>query len=493
MKRIICHWSEGNYEANSTDRGAYNLLVEGDGTVLGGDHPISDNVSTGDDDYAAHTRGANGGSIGIACCAMVGCQETPFKPGPKPMTKLQWDTMVQAVAELCHFYKIPVKPTTVLGHGEVQATLGIKQKGKWDPMVWPWDTSKTRAQVGAALRSEVAVAVAKITGGTPPAPPSPPPTPSGDVYVLRASLLAGDPEMRRIAATDAVLDPPLTSQRVPGIATVQEALNRIALTNAAIPRIDFGSGDKFRGFFGKQTVAAIRAFQAFAGVGVDGVVGDDTLKALDAALTGSPIPGPTPAGEFVKTRVKVLNRGIPSPEFLQELVAWGKTAPDEIFVDKQTKEKDVYASVTKELGPFGDMLHRKACMLEVMRVLAGFESSWDWNEGIDTTRATADTPQNSEAGAWQVSADSLAFGQDLKDLVKREVGSVKGVEFQKAMKANHALAMEYVARLMRHTMKHNGPLYKDRSKFKGKLREKEQSIYPWLSRDAVGEFQAFLA
>ena len=48
---------------------------------------------------------------------------------------------------------------------------------------------------------------------------------------------------------------------------------------------------------------------------------------------------------------------------------------------------------------------------------------------------------------------------------------------------------------MRHTRTQNGPLYKgeERSKFKPKLRGEEQSIYPWLSRDAVAEFQAFLA
>ena len=152
----------------------------------------------------------------------------------------------------------------------------------------------------------------------------------------------------------------------------------------------------------------------------------------------------------------------------------------------------MYASVTEELGPFNTIPYRKACMLEVMRVLAGFESSWDWNAGTDTSRISKDTPENTEAGAWQVSADSLAFGQDLKDLVMREVGTLNGIEFQKAMKANHPLAMEYVARLMRHTMRHNGPLFKDRSKFTGKLREKEQSIYPWLSREAAEEFQAFL-
>jgi hypothetical protein len=171
-------------------------------------------------------------------------------------------------------------------------------------------------------------------------------------------------------------------------------------------------------------------------------------------------------------------------------------APGEIFVDQPGNKKDVYASVITELGPFKDITHRKACMLEVMRVLAGFESSWDWTEGVDTSRESKDTPTNSEAGAWQVSADSLAVGQDLKDLVMREVGTLNGVEFQRAMKANHQLAMEYIARLMRHTRMANGPLYKGNERSvisRPELRGEEQSVYPWLSRDAVAEFQAFLS
>jgi hypothetical protein len=85
--------------------------------------------------------------------------------------------------------------------------------------------------------------------------------------------------------------------------------------------------------------------------------------------------------------------------------------------------------------------------------------------------------------------------RDLKDLVQREVGTFNGVEFQRAMKAKHLLAMEYIARLMRHTRMANGPLYKgtERSKLTPKVRGEEQSIYPWLSREAVAEFQAFLA
>jgi hypothetical protein len=132
MKRVICHWSEGNYKANSTDLEHYHILIEGDGTVRGGDHSIADNVSTRDGDYAAHTRGANTGAIGVACCCMVGCKEKPFKPGAQPLKETQWKVMVQVVAELCQFYKIPVTPETVLGHGEVQGTLGIKQLGE-DP------------------------------------------------------------------------------------------------------------------------------------------------------------------------------------------------------------------------------------------------------------------------------------------------------------------------------------------------------------------------
>jgi hypothetical protein len=60
-------------------------------------------------------------------------------------------------------------------------------------------------------------------------------------------------------------------------------------------------------------------------------------------------------------------------------------------------------------------------MLEVLRVLAGFESSWDWNAGVDTTNPTCVTPDTIEAGAWQVSANSTAFGEELKDLVLKKV------------------------------------------------------------------------
>ena len=180
---------------------------------------------------------------------------------------------------------------------------------------------------------------------------------------------------------------------------------------------------------------------------------------------------------YSATKQKVLNRGVPPDDFLDELVAWGKDAPDDIF--EPNDADDVYSSVFDALGPWEDLAHRRAVMLEVMRVLAGFESSWDWNEGRDTNNPSSNTKNTTEAGAWQVSADSMNFGKELKDLVREQVGTLDGNDFQDAMKENHPLAMEYIARLLRRTTRHNGPVAR-------------HEIDEWLRRDAVAEFQDLL-
>src|SRR4051812_29303766 len=105
---------------------------------------------------------------------------------------------------------------------------------------------------------------------------------------------------------------------------------------------------------------------------------------------------------FHAIKQKVLNRGIPPNSFLDELIAWGRAAPDEIFATNL--HADIYSNVAGVLGPWQDVRHRRAVMLEVMRVLAGFESSWNWNAGVDTTNPTSTTSDTIEAGAWQVSA-----------------------------------------------------------------------------------------
>ena len=180
---------------------------------------------------------------------------------------------------------------------------------------------------------------------------------------------------------------------------------------------------------------------------------------------------------YTAAKQQVANRGVPPDDFLDQLVAWGKDAPEEIFA--RNDRADVYSSVFGSLGPWKDNLHRRAAMLEVMRVLAGFESSWDWNAGRDITNPTSVTPDTIEAGAWQVSANSMNFGQELKDLVLAKIGTLDGNAFQKAMKEDHPLAMEYIARLLRRTTHHNGPVLR-------------HEIDPWLRRDSVAEFESLL-
>jgi N-acetyl-anhydromuramyl-L-alanine amidase AmpD len=131
MKRVILHWTGGGYKVSALDRLHYHLIIDGDARVHRGVHSIKANERLRGV-YAAHTRGCNTGSIGIAVCAMAGAVEEPFRLGKFPMKQAQVDRMVEAVAQLCRVYKIPVTPKTVLSHAEVQATLGIPQLGKWD-------------------------------------------------------------------------------------------------------------------------------------------------------------------------------------------------------------------------------------------------------------------------------------------------------------------------------------------------------------------------
>ncbi len=195
--------------------------------------------------------------------------------------------------------------------------------------------------------------------------------------------------------------------------------------------------------------------------------------------------------EFIAAKKSVLNRGTAPNAFLTEMVKWAKSASDDIFSPNQVS--DIYNKVQPELGPYPNLIYRKAVMLEVMRVLAGFESSWDWKEGVDTSRLGNDTQENAEAGAWQVSYNARHSAEELRILLtSKEI--VNGIKFQQKMKFDHLLAMEFVARLMRHNTKHNGPLYKDNERLaiRSSLRNTEHSIYPWLNRASVKEFVEFL-
>ena len=152
-RRIICHWTAGGYKASSTDRKHYHFMIEDDGNIVAGTHSITDNDSTADRKYAAHTLRSNTKAIGLSVCCMAGATRT--NPGRFPMTEVQWRRMAELAAELCKRYQISVTPMTVLGHFEVERILGIQQRGKWDPGFLPWEPNAKEAEVGARFRSMV--------------------------------------------------------------------------------------------------------------------------------------------------------------------------------------------------------------------------------------------------------------------------------------------------------------------------------------------------
>jgi hypothetical protein len=173
-------------------------------------------------------------------------------------------------------------------------------------------------------------------------------------------------------------------------------------------------------------------------------------------------------------------RGAPPQAFLLRLCAWGFDAPADIFAVNDNAA-DIYVTVKPHLAPSGwrDAMHRRCVMLEVLRVLAGAESSWRWDRGRDVTNPNTDNPINEETGIFQVSADSMAFGAELRNLVKSRLGNDNANTFIRGMKVDYWLAFEYTARLLRRTIRHHGPV-------------KRGEILPWLRIGAVEEFRKIL-
>lgn len=184
--------------------------------------------------------------------------------------------------------------------------------------------------------------------------------------------------------------------------------------------------------------------------------------------------------KYFATRTIVSNRGAPPEQFLDELVEWGRSAPEDIFTPN-TSTSDIYSHIYPLLGPWQGLLHRRAALLEVMRVHAGFESSWKWNTGVDTTNKTSMANRTGqETGIFQVSFDSEWIGHNAMKPFAEAHGIADVDSFIPKMKSDHKLALEYYARLVRINIKWAGPLVR-------------HEIDVFLSRSAVAEFQQLLA
>lgn len=194
----------------------------------------------------------------------------------------------------------------------------------------------------------------------------------------------------------------------------------------------------------------------------------------------------------------VHNRGVAPDSFLNTLVSWATSAPEEIFDPKyggSAGEREIYGAfaIYRIKNPDRDFpimrvessLFRRAVMCEVLRVLAGFESSWNQREGVDVTNPSSNTPATEEAGWFQCSANSVNFHSSLKDLFNWWAqGSMKnnwkdmnasGKTFIEMTKEIRVYAIEHCARLLRFTIRHHGPLIRG-------------EVFTHMNGDAIREF-----
>lgn len=235
MQRIVLHHTAGGLIPSAFDKRHYHRLVDGNGSVHDGLHPISANAPGKpllSGHYAAHTRGLNTGAIGVSMACMANARwNDPCGCAAFP-TPVQVEALITEVARLCREYSIPVSRRTVLSHAEVQSTLGIAQAGKWDLDYDPFGVMDSRdpLKIGDMLRDRISGAL----GGVEPQAP-------------RGMM----PVIRRGSRGEAVV-------------LMQGILGLTA-----------------DGIFGPATEAAVTAFQRKHELLPDGVVGKATWAALN--------------------------------------------------------------------------------------------------------------------------------------------------------------------------------------------------------------------
>lgn len=163
VSRIILHHTGGANFPSSEDKQAYHFAIDRIGKAHRGDHSILDNIDCTDDDYAAHTRGMNTGSVGLAICGMAGANQEPFAPGPYPILPAQWNAAIIAAADLCRRYRIEPMPKTLLMHAEVESVLKVRQAGKWDITIrsWKGPSKWEHLTPGNEMRARVALLMAE--------------------------------------------------------------------------------------------------------------------------------------------------------------------------------------------------------------------------------------------------------------------------------------------------------------------------------------------
>lgn len=159
VRGVVWHWTAGANGLIALEKKAYNFLHDTHGNTYDGDSTIASQVMY---DWrrgigASHTKNMNTGWIGQSVDAMAGAKQTnPITWGTHPITWDGIDAMLELTADLHREYGFPISKWTTLSHAEVQPTLGIKQRWKWDYVVLPGDVkSRDPVEVGNVLRERL--------------------------------------------------------------------------------------------------------------------------------------------------------------------------------------------------------------------------------------------------------------------------------------------------------------------------------------------------
>jgi hypothetical protein len=175
---------------------------------------------------------------------------------------------------------------------------------------------------------------------------------------------------------------------------------------------------------------------------------------------------------------KVHNRGTIPKWFIDDVIAVANKTPDWVFAENSND--DIYSSIKPQLGPWKSLRHRKAAMVNVVLVAAGFESSWDY--GADRDKSASNTSScTREVGILQSSGNSNHFSKSLGAYQQEVCNSTACDGFRACSKAPNAnfqkeFPVGHFMRLVRFTIKHHGPLA-------------SKKINPWLKKSCVSAIE----
>lgn len=155
IRKIIIHWTAGTYKPNQTDLEHYHYLIDGQGSVVCGQHSIEDNDDCKDGCYAQHCGGGNTRAIGVAMCGMLGFKNKN-QVGQYPLQAIQIDKTCALVAELCCKYNIAVSSDTIMTHYEFgQKHPNTTSASKIDIVYLPSHPHIQSENIGDFIRAQI--------------------------------------------------------------------------------------------------------------------------------------------------------------------------------------------------------------------------------------------------------------------------------------------------------------------------------------------------